>query len=194
MNLEKRYLGRTDEPLAPEGRLEIEQLYPCSQNADIIFVSPMKRCIETAEIIFAKKDPAEYVRIYNWREIDFGLFEGKNYSELNGNPAYQAWIDGGGQAGFPEGEDVPGFRARVQQGFELFLDICGEYIKKAGCVRDGSVDLTTSAVVHGGTIMAIVSGLTGRDYYEYMCENGKGYRLVLDPAGRMLKDPEKIKC
>ena len=35
-------------------------------------------------------------------EMDFGDFEYKNYHELNGNAAYQAWIDSGGTDCLPK--------------------------------------------------------------------------------------------
>ena len=50
-NLEGRYVGcRTDEPLSPEGIEELKQRsYP---RAEWVYVSPMSRCIETAEILY----------------------------------------------------------------------------------------------------------------------------------------------
>ena len=69
-NREHRYLGRTDEPLCTSG---IEKLllykeqnrYPTVQ---YLFVSPMKRCQETAEILYQGLHPAV---IPEWREMDF---------------------------------------------------------------------------------------------------------------------------
>ena len=99
-NLEGRYVGcRTDEPLSPEGIEELKQRsYP---RAEWVYVSPMSRCIETAEILYPGV-PMEIVP--DFRECDFGDFEGKNYAELNGRADYQAWIDSGGQMAFPGGE------------------------------------------------------------------------------------------
>ena len=49
-NEEKRYIGRTDESLSQKGIEEIKnRLYP---DADTVWVSPMKRCVETAKIIY----------------------------------------------------------------------------------------------------------------------------------------------
>ena len=94
-NLEKRYLGRrTDEPLCPEGVALAQKnaaLFQAYQ-PDILFCSPMKRCTETAEILFSKMQPQ---LVEDLAECDFGAFEGKNYRELSGVPAYQAWIDSG---------------------------------------------------------------------------------------------------
>ena len=66
-NLEKRYIGRTDERLCTEGieRLkELRELVPdikgnsipaVCQGAEAVFTSPMKRCIATADILFPDK-------------------------------------------------------------------------------------------------------------------------------------------
>ncbi len=42
--------------------------------ADLVFVSPMRRCLETAEVLYPGQEP---VVIEEFRECDFGLFEGK---------------------------------------------------------------------------------------------------------------------
>ena len=83
-NKENRYLGKTDESLSLEGiealrQEKAEKIYP---EIDYLFASPMKRCIETADILYPGKVP---ILVPQWKEMDFGLFEGKNYQELNGD-------------------------------------------------------------------------------------------------------------
>lgn len=52
-NLEKRYIGRTDEPLCKEGITELESIkYP---DCDAVFASPMNRCLQTAKFIYPEK-------------------------------------------------------------------------------------------------------------------------------------------
>ena len=109
-NLEKRYIGKTDEPLllddtesmrkisALQKRLEQEGI----AGSQKLFVSPMLRCRQTAELLFPGQ---EQVVIDKLREMDFGRFEAKNYMELSADPAYQAWIDSDGRLPFPEGEE-----------------------------------------------------------------------------------------
>ena len=54
-NLNKSYIGITDEPLCAEGEREIiERHYP---KADIVFASPLKRCIQTAKLIYPDIQP-----------------------------------------------------------------------------------------------------------------------------------------
>ena len=88
-NLEKRYIGaKTDEPLCKAGyELLKEKHYP---KVEKVIASPMKRCIETAQLLF----PDTQIQIEeSLRECDFGEFENKNYQELSQSKAYQAWID-----------------------------------------------------------------------------------------------------
>ena len=89
-NREHRYLGRTEEPLSEEGREELKAfqrqgIYPDPASLQALFVSPMERCRETAELLFG--DCEQHV-IPEFREMDFGLFEGKNYQDLQGDARY----------------------------------------------------------------------------------------------------------
>lgn len=75
-NSEQRYLGRGEEALSREGiemlqRKKEQGLYPEPLR---LFASPMKRCIETARILYPGKE-AELIT--EWKEMDFGDFEGK---------------------------------------------------------------------------------------------------------------------
>ena len=127
-----RYIGTTDEPLCQEGTEVLHKMdYPKVQ---AVYVSPLKRCVQTAEILFPG---AEQVVCEQMRECDFGLFEGKNYQELTGNPKYQSWIDSGGTKAFPGGEDPMEFRKRCVCGFEQMMEkmIKGKRKDKAYIIR-----------------------------------------------------------
>ena len=169
-NLEKRYVGcRTDEPLCPEGILRLKQLsYP---DVQYVYASPMKRCLETAGIIY----PGLPVRIIpDFRECDFGEFEYHNYTELNGRDDYQAWIDSGGTLPFPGGESREAFSARSVAAFRS-LPPCAEKENRA-------------LIVHGGTIMAIMEAMASPkgSYYDFQVRNGSGYILENDGSYRTL--------
>lgn len=156
-NKEHRYLGKTDESLSLEGiealrQEKAEKIYP---EIDYLFASPMKRCIETADILYPGKVP---ILVPQWKEMDFGLFEGKNYQELNGDKQYQAWIDSGGTLPFPQGESRPCFLQRCSQGMYESVDRYRELF--TGGVKIG-------CVVHGGTIMALLSTFYGGEYFDY---------------------------
>lgn len=163
-NLEKRYIGRTDEPLCAEG---IAVLRTCKfPRCAVLVSSPMRRCIQTAEILFPHQ---KICKCDDFRECDFGQFEGRNYTELNGNPLYQAWIDSGGEMQFPDGELPADFRARCCEGFR---NITAQYADAE----------SIAAVVHGGTIMAILSqfAIPRRSYYDWMTENAHGWLCAFD--------------
>ena len=161
----KRYIGITDEPLCDEGReLLAGREYP---DVEALYVSPMKRCMETAGIIYPGLSGEV---IPGFREIDFGDFENKNYKELSDNPDYQKWIDSGGKLGFPNGEPQEEFEKRALQGFD---EVTGK------ALASGYEKI--ALVIHGGTIMTIMNHLAPTDnYYEYMVKNGGGYIVDFD--------------
>lgn len=177
-NLLGRYIGsRTDEPLCDEGRegLAGKQL----PEVERLYVSPMKRCVETAEILWPGFDRKKMQKVTDLRECDFGDFENKNYKELSGNGDYQAWIDSNGTLPFPNGESMDAFKNRCREAFARIVEeVSGaeqEWIAsgKTGIFRAG-------IVVHGGTIMAILEqyGYPKAAYFDYQVKNGCGYRLT----------------
>lgn len=170
-NEERRYIGRTDESLSEAGREEIRsRQYP---PVDFVFTSPMKRCVETAEIIYPQV-PKEVIP--EFRETDFGIFEGKNYEELKDNPLYIRWLESGGTQAFPEGESREEVRERVKEGFQKV----GKHIRE----REWSeLEISVALVVHGGTVMELVSELFGGNYYDYQVRNGEGYSFDLSYDG-----------
>lgn len=183
-NKEGRYLGKTDEALSPDGIGALEKsvadrIYP---TADVLFSGPMKRCLETAGILYPGQTP---IVIPEWTEMDFGAFEGHNYQELSGNPAYQRWIDSGGTLPFPEGESREEFICRSVAGCEKMLYYMKTIRAKSAASGQGDRKIqNVSAVVHGGTIMALLSHFTGGEYFDYQVKCGQGYsgRLAF-PAG-----------
>ena len=105
-NLEKRYVGRTDEGLTEAAIQALRQisekrkqlLYGLLGPVAAVYASPMRRCLETAALVFPEKDfsgvPVRLVP--GLSECDFGRFEYKNYRELSGDADYQRFIDSGG--------------------------------------------------------------------------------------------------
>ena len=172
-NREHRYLGKTEESLSEEGREQLkafqkQNIYPDPASIRLLFVSPMERCQETAELLFGE---CEQEVIPEFREMDFGLFEGKNYQDLQGNVQYQAWIDSNGTLPFPDGESREDFIARCNRGFKEMLRIV-----TAEVISRNEEQKNIAAVVHGGTIMAVCSSFFGGEYYDFQIGNGEGYR------------------
>jgi alpha-ribazole phosphatase len=172
-NESKKYIGKTDEPLGEIGKRAL--LSAEHQSCDRLYVSPMLRCRQTAQVLF---DGMEMTEVPELREIDFGAFEGKNYIELNGDEAYQQWIDSGGTLPFPDGESLEAFKERCVR---AFLEVM-----TAEEARDSKAKI--AFVIHGGTIMALMERfcIPKKEYYEYMCKNLGGYICNWDAKQQQL--------
>lgn len=160
-NEEKRYNGVSDLSLSEAGARKIRELkkdniYP---RVDMLFLSPMKRCMETAAIIYPD---LQGIVIDEFKEIDFGRLEGKNFEELKSDPEYMKWVESGGSTPFPGAEDKDAYIDRVLRGYDRMIKI----IKENGQVRKAAV------VCHGGTIMSVMSRNDRDSYYSYMTPNG----------------------
>ncbi len=215
-NTENRYIGTTDEPLLAS---EAERLSAKRKSLkemrmdhpDILLVSPMRRCLDTAAILFPE---SEAVIVPDFRECDFGEFENKNYQELSGNMDYQRWIDSGGRLLFPGGESMSSFQERVCRAFDRVVReraeyLCGETGRAGGTseylsgetgrigkaseeAQDRSISGTSgdpvvraAMVVHGGTIMAVLEkyGYPRKSYFEWHVGNGDGFLLSVRETG-----------
>lgn len=162
-NLERRYVGCTDEPLC-----DAAAQICCAQSLpDRIYTSPMLRAVQTAELLYPGRTP---VQISMLRECDFGDFEYRTYEELRDNPDYQKWIAGEGEA--PGGESRADFQARCQAGFRLL-------------VRDAfaAQAQTTAVITHGGVIMSIMETFArpGKgSFYDWQAANVGGWVIEAD--------------
>lgn len=158
-NLHKRYIGRTDEPLCVAGIAELQELKKKCFRIDKLFVSPMRRTKETAEILFPE---AACTLVDDFREIDFGAFEGRSAAELSDNAQYTAWLDSLCQSPVPEGEGICAFKKRCCKAFEKAMKTINE-------------SEAIAFVVHGGTIMAILEAYAEprRGFYDYHIANGQ---------------------
>ncbi len=172
-NIEHRYIGRTDEPLikSEEQQIVIDKMkkkLEAYQSPDFVVSSPLKRCMETAKIYF----PNQGIQIQQkLRESDFGLFENKTYEELKDVPEYRKWMQSNGTLPFPNGESHEAFLNRCRKGFEESVSQALKQKKKSICF-----------VIHGGSIMAVLSQLSEQPstFYDWMLKNGEGYQGNLD--------------
>ncbi len=173
-NIERRYIGSTNEGLSDEGIYEIQYFKSEYPKSERIVSSPMRRCVETAKIIYGDR-----FEIYDdLRECDFGDFENKNYEELKNNGEYLKWLESGGKIGFPGGEGYFEFRIRCVKCFEKII-----LSNKAESV---------AFVVHGGTIMAILEKFyyEKKSFFDWKIENGEylEFEVLENEAGVSLKD------
>lgn len=186
-NLEKRYIGVTDEPLCEAGTKELLKRAAQGQYppADHVVSSPMKRCLETVQILYPGTVPEI---VADFRETDFGPFEGKTYEELMADealsPLYQAWIEAGKGAPVPEGKGfMEKCRAKMPETAEQMRARCGAAFERLLPELGGKNH--TALILHGGAIMSIMSAFAepGGDYYDYLCENGAGFLCRLELTG-----------
>lgn len=173
-NLQRRYVGRTDEPLCPEGVRLAEEKAELLLMPELVYTSPMLRCRQTAEILFPGMEP---IAIDGLQETDFGRFEYKTYDELKDDPDYMAWLESSGTGEIPGGESLIRVKERVMEAFgRLVMDIMlQDYTERV------------AVVAHGGTIMTLLAALgePRRGYYDWQVGNCCGY--AVEPQGESLR-------
>lgn len=166
------YIGHTDTALSPRGVNDLKDLkkhyvYP---EVPVVFSSPLKRCTETAEILFPDNNP---VIINDLIEYNFGSFEGHTAKEMQDNDYFKKWLSGDMDAAPPYGESNKEFGDRVAKAFVQMVD---------GLIKTG---VTEAAVItHGGVIMAIMSmfALPEAPMTDWILYNGTGYTLRITPS------------
>ena len=153
-NLVSNYVGCTDEPLAPEGIATAQRATPDS-SVRLVYTSKLARTIQTAGILYPNATVVSHAGL---NEMNFGAFEGRNWRELERDAEYSAWVSSRCESQCPGGEDKNGFSLRCRNAFG---SIVREH-RSAGTA-------TAHFVVHGGVIMAIMSGLVlpKRDYFSW---------------------------
>ncbi len=188
-NTIKRYIGAIDEPLCERGIKEIEDerktlfdnttlsaaksvFFSLNQSKQKIYVSPKTRTIQTAKILFPNS-PLEEVA--DFREMSFGLFEGKNASEMSTGEIgerYQQWVNSFCLSKCPdsaqfEGESKDSFSRRV---CSAFMALCQRENFKNGDV--------IPIVCHGGTIKSLLErfAIKKMGYFDWQTNHG-AYRF-----------------
>lgn len=163
------YIGSTDLPLSSKGAAELaakmdEFDYPSVHR---VYTSPLKRCTETADILFPE---TETIVVDGLRELNFGDFEGKCVDELINRDDYKAWLGGGRDTRAPKGESLEEMTART---FSALHSIIMDMMNSG---------LTHCAVItHGGIISNLLTGF-GLPKYDpkYLnAASGEGFDLMI---------------
>lgn len=164
------FCGITESPVSAKGRRELmakasEFVYP---PADKVYVSPLKRCIETAAFLYP--DDAYARVIPELREMNFGDFEGKKLLDIKDTPEYKQFMKGGLDNPPPNGESL---RAVVQRCYEGIDFIIGDMM------RNGYE--SAAVFTHGGIIMNMMGcfGLPKYPANDYACDFGEGYTVLV---------------
>ena len=125
-----KYIGTTDVPLSDRGRMDLRKLdyeykYPGTQ---VVFTSPLKRCTETAKILYPEQNP---LVIDNLSECNFGEWEGKTADELKNDPDFEKWLAGDSSVKHPS------------RNHSLKIDSSGLFISKSVSANEKPFIYTT---------------------------------------------------
>lgn len=137
-NLDKKVMGRCDEPLNDEG---IKQAYITKEklkyfNIDLIICSPLTRAKQTADII---NEDRNIKILYDERiiERDFGELEGLHYNEYDNDALWDYYKN----KKYIKAESMQDF-------FERIYSFCKE-------IKTKYKDLNILLVTHGGVSVAL---------------------------------------
>ena len=173
-NLDGLYVGSgPDLPLCEQGRADLLDLrarfaYP---QPDTVFCSPMRRAVETAEILFP--EAGKKMVVQDLREMAFGVYDGRKVQELVKDPDFARWMDPTSGYTPPHAEAAPDFHTRCRETLmKLF-----EYMMRTGTHE-------AACVTHGGVLMSMMAqkALPYHKPEEWMADPGCGYTLRTDAS------------
>jgi len=169
-NEKKAYIGSTDLPLSEKGKSCIDVV--TNEDYQIVFSSPMKRCLQTTELLFPNRKPTIIPEL---KEIDFGTWEGKTYNELKNIQEYRNWLSYPYQYTPPYGESMNDFEKRVEKGWrDITSMLCEKTYTKV------------AIMTHGGIIRQLLASLSQEpsSFFNWDVPPGGGYRLIWKNAKR----------
>jgi len=143
-----KYQGHTDIPLSMVG---FEQAYKVakrlkSEEITTIYSSDLKRAKQTAEII-ALEHNLSVITKPEFREINFGVWEGKTFSEVKKQypELLNIWLSEPENLYIPQGET---FSQMLKRAWTGLIDVLNNHKSE-----------TITIVAHGGTIGAIICNI-----------------------------------
>jgi broad specificity phosphatase PhoE len=152
--LHGRYIGSSDVPLTDLGKEQSRNTGRVLLENRItqILCSPMLRCRQTLEQLDTRAE-CRFNQLL--KEIDFGSWEGKNFSEIvqSDQELVNSWVTDPAKFSFPGGESHASFRRRV-------LSIKSELEEMA---EDNILVIT-----HGGIIRNLLCLFLNLDFEKYL--------------------------
>lgn len=171
-NLNAQYIGHTDLPLTTDSISSLRSIkahchYP---RVDAVFSSPLKRCKDSASIMFPDNN---ILVIDDFIEYNFGEFEGLTAEELKDNEDFKVWLRGDFNTAAPFGESNGQFAHRVCAAFEKVVE---------GCLKTGTE--TVAIVGHAGVLMTILAcyGVPEAPMAHWQMDAGYGFKLRVTPS------------
>lgn len=184
---EQRYIGSTDESLSPEGHAELMErfgsgFYPL---LSAICSSPMKRCLETAELLYPNLKPTI---IQGFRPRSYGRYEGKSYIDLKEDEPYQAWVRSIGKLPFPDGDPEDVFNQRYLDAFDQLASQLRSSVPATAAIRVG-------LVLHREIIAKLLAERlpVKENPLKYHIKNGEFFTITLTPEGIELIGKNTVK-
>lgn len=180
-----RYLGRGSDPsLSADGIARVSALksfLPQPSESSSFFSSPMRRALETADILFHDTEGRAVInKIDEFSEIDFGEWDGLNWKEITmkAGDGYRAWLDDPVNLCPPEGETLTAFNSRINIGFQSVI----EHSKQD---RNEKIFI----IAHGGVIRSILCSLLGlpaERHWSFQIDTASvsSVKLFTDPGAR----------
>lgn len=173
LNEEKRYCGHSDPPLSPRGYAQARWLAERLHTIGLtkIYCSDTQRARSTAEMI-CEVVPGTMVRsMEEWRELNFGAWEGLTYEEIRERfPQEPGFFQDPLTIAPPEGESFPQLLKRIDAGWRVIL----KDVDNQGA--DGNSEQVQYALVsHGGPLRALLCRLLGWSMEQQ-------WQLRLDPG------------
>ncbi len=219
-NLEGRYIGRTDEPLLKESGDVLQQSPYREFEPDVIYVSPMRRCRETAEILFG----GGYAGAVRDASLNNSV---RDIASSNSRPVKKQMGDDMLSDSYKSQRiiiykdlremDFGAFENKNYEDlkdepvYQAWIDAGGHFAFPGGenpadfrmrCRKAFENDIKDASrkgcrkvafVVHGGTIMSIMEayGTPKGDFYRWQVKNGEGYHCIAVKAGETISLREK---
>ena len=179
----KVFSGVSDVLLSENGRLEAEKCrnFKFLKDVEEIYLSPLRRAGQTADIIFDKKIKRTIVSEFS--EMNFGDYEGKILEEdSRDDEVFQKWINDPESLTFPGGDN---FRQHAERAFDAFKR-----------TAEKSVADVIAVVSHKTTIRLILTQLLGKPlntFREIPCDNCSVTRVIYE-NGRFSSDEINMKA
>lgn len=166
----KVFSGVSDVLLSDEGKEEARKCrnLPFIQNIEKIYISPLIRTKQTADIIFGEE--IEKTVITELSEMDFGDYEGRILDEENiDDEVFVKWMNDPENLTFPHGDN---FSGHALEAFSAFKKIAEN--EKAD---------TIAVVSHRTTIRLILTQLSGNrlnTFREIECDNCSFSKIIFE--------------
>ena len=160
-NARRWYYGALDLPLSEQGAQQLREAAACgvypAYDGQLVVTSGLLRTEQTLEILCGS---VPHTALPGLREMDFGAFEMKSYSELKDDPDFRRWCAGDNEANrCPGGESANKVTQRALAALAPIL-------------ADGS---DTLCVTHGGVIAGVLARWFGGNRFDWTPQPGCGY-------------------